>query len=742
MKDKLYKLMSWPEIEAIVYGDTNSPQDILGRHYATGYTLFQTFNPSAQSINVCFNGEKKKAKMELADEAGFFAVAVPLKESRDYVYEVTYKDSTKKLLNDPYLYNPKMDKSEVLSWNKGTSLHAYKYMGSQFVTIDGIAGVRFRVWAPNATRVSVVGEFNNWDGKTHPMIFDAETGVFSLFIPNLTDSVKYRYEILTKGGETVIKNDPYAVQYSAMENCSVVTKTEEFSWTDEHYMSERTNDDSILNVFEVDNSLWDANGILSDKSLNQFCKYIKELSYTHVLVSVIDNNIYCMDNRIDTMSVKKLINGLHNEGIGVLIKWNPCYFSPDEYGMKVFDGTYLYGHLDERKRYNAMFGYNYNYGREQVDDYLNSNLIYWFEEFHVDGIHVEDLSTMLRLDYGRNDDFVTNIYGGTENLEAINYIKKANTIIHERFEGCISMTKETSMYPKVTYSVSEDGLGFDYIWDNGFGDDYREFIKTGAKDINKLTDSMAYAYSENYILTISKEDVIAANNYDSEKVEAGSGYFDSLDCDDTAKMALKRATLGFFMAHPGKKLMYIGQDEKILSSKLNELYITLPAFSELDRYVEGFEWVNAFNNGTGVISFIRKSEIFKDNILVVCNFSSMNYDEFKLGVPYEGKYKCFLNTSEKSYGGDYKLSAKAIASIDEEYDGKECVINVELPAMSVSYYSYEPYSEEEFLKIAAKKAAAIKKELELEASKRAKELEAEAKRKAKEYNSLTRKIKK
>lgn len=747
MKDKLYKIMSWPEIEAIVYGDTNCPNTILGRHYSTGYTLYQMYMPSALSVNIIFSGEKKKLKMELADDEGFFAVAVLGKDIRDYMYEVTFNDGSKKNIIDPYIFNPVLSDSEMLSFSKGTSHHAYKYMGSDVVTINGINGTRFRVWAPNATRVSVVGDFNDWNGKIHPMILDDKSGVFSLFIPGIEAGVGYRYEILQKGGEICQKQDPYAVSCDDSRNCSVVDSYEDYKWNDSLYLDSRVElnkEDAVVNIFEVDSTLWDAsNKKLNKTAVSSLCKYVKEVGYTHLLLNVSTANFYCLNNKIDKNQLKNLVDSLHALNIGVLIKWNPCYFNPDETGLKIFDGTYLYGHLDERKRYNAMFGYNFNYGREQVDDYLVSNLIYWIEEFHIDGIHIDEISTILRLDYGKTEgDFASNIYGGNENLEAVTFVKKVNSLLHTKYKGIITTTKETSMYPKVTYDINDDGLGFDFIWDNGFGEDYLDFLRNNSKDINKLTDSMAYAYSENYILTLSKEDVIAANNFDSERVNEGAGYFDSFDVDDNMKLSMKKATLGFFMAHPGKKLIYLGQDEKNLSTKLNECYSQLPSFSELDRYKEGFEWVTAFNNGTGVIPFIRKSELFKDNILVVCNFSYENYNEFKLGVPYEGKYKCFLCTEDKAYGGTYKMPSRAFASIDEEYDGKECTISVSIPPMSVSYYSYEPYTEEEFLKIAHKKALIIKKELELEAIRREKDLVAEAKRKAKEYNNLEKKHKK
>ncbi|MBR6147309.1 MAG: alpha amylase C-terminal domain-containing protein [Lachnospiraceae bacterium] len=741
MKDKLYKMMSWPQIEAVVYGEEGNPQTILGRHNVSTYTLYQTFMPTAESVTLCISDDKKKYPMELADEAGFFAIAIVGKERRDYVYKVVYKDGSSAEIHDPYIYDVKLSKEDAIAWNKGTSYDAYRYMGSHELDIDGVKGIVFRVWAPNAIRASVVGDFNNWDGHAHPMMFDEATGIYSLFIPELSVGVEYMYEICTKGGAVSTKFDPYS---TVIDNShSVVEFEAPFRWTDKTYLTERKkkSDSDITNIFEIDNDLWnDGCESLDDKKISDLAQYVHDVGYTHVLINAASDYFFCMNPQLGSREVlKKLINEMHSKKIGVLFRWNPTCFAPDEEGLKIFDGTYLYGHLDDRKRYNLMFGYNFNYGREQVNVYLMSAAAYLFEEFHADGLHIEEISTILYLDYGKNDgEWIPNMYGGNENLEAIDFLKNVNTVFHRKYPGIITTTKETCMFPKVTYSVKEDGLGFDYIWDNGFSEDYLAFLRDGDTDIRKITDNMAYAYSENYILTISKEDVLAANDYDFERVAEGAGFYDYIAYEDSEKLKVKRATLAFMMARPGKKLVYLGQDEKSICSELNTLYRKLPALHVLDRNPEGFEWVYAFSSGNGVVAFLRKGEIFKDNILVVCNFSRESYEEYKLGISYEGKYKRIFCSEESRFGGDYKMANKNVETVDEEYDGKESSLTVGLPALSVSFFSYTPFMEEEFLKIAARKAEAIRKELEAEAERRAKELEVEALRKAKEYNSLSK----
>lgn len=737
MKDKLYKMMSWPQIEAIVYGEEGNPQTILGRHYVSTYTLYQTFIPDAKSVTLVISDDKKSYAMEMADEAGFFAIAIVGKDKRDYVYKVEYKDGKTATIHDPYVFDVQLDKEITNAWNKGACIDADKFMGSHPCTIDGVDGVMFRVWAPNAIRVSVVGDFNNWDGHSYPMIFDEETGIFGLFVPELKAKTEYMYEICAKGDMVYTKRDPYAKE--SANSHSVVSADREYKWQDKAYIESRAKKPvDVVSMFEVDNDLWsDENSDFGIKQIEELVKYISETGYTHVLVNVSTDNFFEISSEIGVANTKKFVDELHKVNVAVLFRWNLTCFAPDEEGIKVFDGTYLYGHLDERKRYNLVFGYNFNYCREQVKNYLISSANYYFEEFHADGLHIEDISTILYLDYGKNEgEWVPNMYGGNENLDAISFIKDLNSLFHKKYAGIITTTKETCMFPKVTYPVKDDGLGFDYIWDNGFSDDFISFIRSEETDVRKLTDNMAYAYSEDYILTMSKEDVIAANDFDYDRVSGGASYFDYATCDDSDKLKLKRAALAFINARPGKKLVYLGQDEKVLSTELISLYKKLPAFNVLDRNPEGFEWVYAFASGNGVIAFMRKGEVFKDNILVICNFSKESFEEYKIGIPFEGKYKRIFCSEESRFGGNYKMSTKAVDTVDEEYDGKESTLTVGLPALSVSYFTYSPYSEEEFLKIAERKADRIRKEMEKEAERIAKELEKEARKKAKEYNSL------
>lgn len=743
MKDKLYKMMNWPEIEAIVYGDEGAPQTILGRHIVSNYTLYQTFLPDAKEVTLIIEGDKKKYPMEMVDEEGFFAVAILGKDiSKKYSYKVLNKDDKELVVEDPYIFDTQIKKDDVTKWNKGIAYNAYEYMGSHEMEIDGVKGTMFRVWAPNAIRASVVGEFNNWNGKSHPMIFDDRTGIFGLFIPGLKKGDKYKYEISAKGDLMLLKADPYAYECEAVEDgASIISSFDKFLWNDDEFILRKRKFDrkkGVLSIFETDNDFFTCLEKKLDKEkIDELCKYVSDMGYTHVMINVHHtDNYFCLYEKVDESSLKLLINELHNKNIGVIFRWNPTSFSMNEAGLKCFDGTYLYGHMDERRRYNALFGMNFNYAREQVANLLLSNVTYFFEEFHIDGIHMDEISTILYMDYGKEDgEWLPNIYGGRENLDAIEFIKHVNSIVHKNYPNILTTTKETCLFADCTTDLKHDGLGFDYIWDNGFSEDYMSFVRNQDSSLHLLTDNMSYAYSENYINTISKEDVLAANDYEYDRVLEGASFFDYIAFEDKDKISVKRATLSYIYARPGKKLFFMGQDDINLTPELNKLYKEYPALHSLDRDPYGFEWVSAMDKGDKVIAFLRKDEYLNHSILCLCNFSLNEYKEYTFGMPYEGKYKPIFNSNEVRFGGKVKLASKAYETDDVEYDGYECSMTVKLPAMSVTYLAYTPYTEDELLKRAQKKADKIKKELEAEALRKKKELEAEGIRKAKELEA-------
>lgn len=733
MKDKLYKLMDWPAIEAIVYGEEASPQNILGRHIVGANALFQTFQPNAKEVILVIEDEKNSEKskeyiMELADEEGFYAAAVLGKAKGKYHYVVTDIKGRKHIVGDPYAYDVS-EKDECFDrFVKGEAVDAYEYMGAHLTEIDGTMGALFRVWAPNALRVSVVGAFNDWNGKCCPMIKNEESGIFSLFIPGLTEGEEYKYEINAKGGQVYIKQDPYA--QVTKKGCVTVPAMKNFKWNDDLYLAAMAGNDRIsgsLCIYQTDISEFlDSKGKYVHKKTASVIDMIKKCGYNYIQLMMSGDEMYLLPSGVSADDIKKMVQSFHAENIGVIYEWNPSYFAVTDEGMGCFDGTYLYGHLDERKRYNTAFsGYYFNYARPEVKSYLMSNANYWLKEFHFDGIHVEGLSSMLYLDYGKYDgEWTANIYGGHENLEAIDFIKKFNYMLHKDYPYAISLTREEGAYPCVTSKLSDNGLGFDYLWNNGHSEDYLAFMRENVPfmNVNKITDNMSYAYCENYVLTISKDDVVAANEYNYLRVEEGASFYDYIPVADENKDDVKRATLAYYMARPGKKLFYKGQVDCEELADLNNLYRKHEALSEYDCNPDGFEWVNAINTGDGVISFIRKAKYIDHSILVVCNFSENEYKEYKVGVPYEGKYKMIFTSDDKKYGGKSSISNRFKPTEVEFYDGRPNSVTLKLAPRSVTYYSYTPYTEAEFLKMAEEKVAKFKENAEKEARKKAKEL--------------------
>ena len=739
MKDKLYKMMNWPEIEAVVYGEEGKPQTILGRHNVSSYTLFQTFQPSAKSVVLVTEDEKngdrsKEYTMELADEEGFYAIAILGRIKSPYYYLVTDFKGGRHKLYDPYdinIYKGVIDikKSDADGFLDGGMYSAHRLLGASIVTAGGHKGILFRVWAPGAVRVSVIGDFNNYNGKNHPMMMDEDTGIFSLFIPGLEAGCSYMYELHVRGGRILRKNDPYATAYK--DGKAVVTPGRAYKWNDDTYERSGRKPDrkkTPVAIYETDLSEFcGKTGKLTEAAARSFAGDMADKGYSYIQCRITGDTLYTIYGNSQPNDIKRLVSALHAVGIGLIADINISSFSTDEEGLREYDGTYLYGHMDERKRFNpANGGLYYNYARPEVRAYLLSAVRYWIEEYHIDGLHLSDLSSMLYLDYGRYDgEWTANIYGGRENLDAIEFIKALNSMIHKYFPNVITTTKETSAFPKVTGSVEDGGLGFDYVWNNGLTEDYISFIKRTPdnRGLNLLTDNMSYAYAENYILTISREDVLDATDYVHTEETKNPTIFDYIPVEDERKGRVARATLAYFWAHPGKKLICAAQGSETEIAALNKLYKEQSALYSLDTNPYGFEWINAIDNGDGVVSFIRKDEYLDHSILVVCNFSDNEYSSYKFGMPYEGKYKMIFTSEDRRFGGRSMISAKPKETKEEYYDGRPNSLTLKLLPMSVSYYSYTPYTEEELLELARVKIDRFKEKLEKEAKEKAKELD-------------------
>ena len=764
MDNKLYKLMNWPAIEEIVYSECDHPHDLLGPHKVGSHVLIQAFYPGAVEMTLQLVKSGREYPMDMADEEGFFAVLIPEREMGEYRYVVVNRDRNMVQVQDPYRHQPLITKKDTEKFDAGIHYTIYEKLGAHPCTIDGEEGTYFAVWAPNALRVSVVGDFNSWDGRAHQMRRLWDSGIFELFIPQVIEGSIYKYEIKARGGLTYLKSDPYgnAAQLRP-DNASVVADISQFKWEDEEFIQERKTfqgDNAPISVYEMY-----MGSFLEPKEGEPYANYrdiapkvaayVKEMGYTHVeLMPIMEHpfdgswgyqviGYYAPTSRYGSPEdFMYFVNEMHKAGIGVIMDWVPAHFPRDTHGLSGFDGTCLYEHLDPRQGFHPHWGtLIYNYGRPQVSNYLIANALFWVEKFHADGIRMDAVASMLYLDYGKNDgEWVANIYGGKENLEAMEMIKHLNSVMKKRNPGVLSIAEESTAFPLITADLDKGGLGFDLKWNMGFMNDYLGYIRMDpyfrSHHHGELTFSMIYAYSEKFQLVFSHDEV----------VHGKATMVGKMPGSKEEKLANLRLTYAYMMTHPGKKLLFMGQElaefdewnenRRVqwnllqvpehkgvaeLYKDLNHLYRRETALYELDGEPEGFAWLNAISANDCYLSFLRKGSDTSDMLLVVANFAGVA-QEIRTGVPFDGKYKEILNTDEKIYGGTGVVNKRALAAEDIEWDEQAVSISVKLAPLSLSILRFEPYSEAELNRVieerVRKKLALIKENTPKKSSKK------------------------
>ncbi len=763
MNKKLYKLMNWPQIEEIVYSESDDPHAILGAHVAGSSILVQTFQPGAKSIRLQLPEGDKSYQMDLVDEEGFFAVLIPGKKIPEYEYVIEYEDGTLKKVRDAYNHAPQITREDTEKFNAGIHYMIYEKLGAHPVKIDGVEGVLFAVWAPNALRASVVGDFNRWDGRAHQMRRLWDSGIFELFIPGVEQGACYKFEIKAKGGLTFLKADPYAFEQQLRpESASIVREINGFKWDDDKWMKNRAgiqSEDKPINVYEIYLASFakpdDGREYYNYRELvPKIIEYVKKMGYTHIeLMPVMEHPLdaswgyqvigyYAPTSRYgNAEDFMFFMNEMHKAGIGVILDWVPAHFPRDTYGLSNFDGTCLYEHQDPRQGSHPHWGtLIYNYGRPEVRNYLIANALYWVEQYHADGIRIDAVASMLYLDYGKNDgEWVANMYGGNENLEAVEFLKHLNSIMKKRSQGVLMIAEESTAWPKITGSLDEDGLGFDLKWNMGFMNDYLDYIKTDpyfrSGRHNELTFSMIYAYSEKFMLVFSHDEV----------VHGKATLIGKMPGERSEQFANMRLTYAYYMTHPGKKLFFMGQDigeykefnesrevewdllqyeehAKLnrLVADMNKLYASRPALHEKDTSWEGFEWINCITPDACMLSYLRKADKPEDSLVIVANFANVR-QEFRVGVPYEGKYKEILNTDARIYGGSGAVNKEICNTQETEWDGKPYAIDLVSAPLSVSIFSYTPYTREEKAQIEQEREEERRRAREAEERRIAKE---------------------
>ena len=618
-------------------------------------------------------------------------------------------------------------------FGKGRHYDIYKKLGSHPSVENGEEGFFFGVWAPNAQSVSVVGDFNGWDPQANPMQGPNDVGIWTLFIPHLKEGDIYKYYIIKPDGMYVYKADPYA-NYAEVRpgTASKLFDINRFKWTDKAWMEKRKAKDmnrQPMAIYEVHLGSWmrhprpDDEGFYSYREFaDRLIEYLKEMKYTHIeLMGIAEHpfdgswgyqvsGYYAPTSRYGNPDdFRYLVNLLHKNGIGIILDWVPAHFPRDEFALAMFDGTPLYEYADPKKGEHPDWGTKiFDYGRNEVKNFLIGNANYWMEEFHIDGLRVDAVASMLYLDYGKNDgQWVANKYGGNNNLEAIEFFKHLNSEILGRFPGAMMIAEESTAWPKVTGRPEDDGLGFSFKWNMGWMHDFCDYMKLDPyfrKDNHyKMTFAMSYNSAENYILVLSHDEV----------VHLKCSMLNKMPGDEWQKFANLRAGYGFMFTHAGKKLLFMGQEfaqerewseareldwflladplhakMKDYVAELLEIYRKYSALWELDNSYEGFKWINADDTQKSLYSYVRMNSTGKENLAIVINFTPVERSDYRLGVPKKGKYSLVLNSDEERFGGTGVQIPKSVTAQATPWDNQKYSIGFTLPAFGVVIYKF------------------------------------------------------
>lgn len=608
-------------------------------------------------------------------------------------------------------------------FGQGTHYEIYDKLGSHPMTIGNKKGIYFAVWAPHATAVSVVGDFNKWDSEATPMTVLDTSGIYEAFVPDLGTGEIYKYAITTQTGKLILKSDPYAQHFEFRPGtASITVDTSGFKWTDDNWMKKRqeTNPrEAAISIYEVHLGSWkkkareEKNGYYTYKEAAQeLAEYVKAMGYTHVeLMGIAEHpfdgswgyqvtGYYAPTSRYGTPNeFKYFVNYLHKKGIGVILDWVPAHFPRDAHGLADFDGQALYEYADPRKGEHPDWGTKvFDYEKHEVSNFLIANALYWIERYHVDGLRVDAVASMLYLDYGReNGQWIANKYGGNQNLEAIEFFRHLNSIVAQRGRGAMVIAEESTAWPLVTHDPKTGGLGFTFKWNMGWMHDFLEYMKQDPYfrkyNHNKMTFGLTYFNSENYILVLSHDEVV---HLKCSMINKMPGYYDD-------KFANLKAGYTFMMGHPGKKLLFMGQDfgqlhewdEKVsldwylteednhkdLQNYVKDLlhiYQKYPALYESDDDWDGFQWINANDGDRSIFSFIRYSSTRRQNLIFICNFTPVERPDYCVGVPKRGNYTLLLDNKQGMYRSPNK--PKVLKAVKGECDGQPFKVSLPLSA--------------------------------------------------------------
>lgn len=725
------------EVDALESATIGNPFNILGPHKKGKALQLCTYQPNAQRVEAISakSGEVLATLEPSGDSSNLFVGT--LDRAVDYRLRISWGEDVQET-EDPYSFGPLLGDVDLHLIGEGKHYQVNRALGAHVMTINNITGVRFAVWAPNAKRVSVVGAFNGWDGRRHPMRPRGLSGVWELFVPRLEAGALYKYEILGPHGVLPLKADPVAWQAEAAPgDASIVPHPAEFEWDDHQWMAtrhERHSHQSPISIYEVHVQSWRRRESENNRSLNwdelgdELIPYVQELGFTHIELLPITAHPFGgswgyqpvglfapLPECGDPKAFARFVDRCHQASVGVITDWVPAHFPTDPHGLMQFDGTPLYEHQDPREGFhqdwNTMI---YNLGRNEVRGFLLANALHWLETYHIDGLRVDAVASMLYRDYSRQaGEWIPNCYGGRENLESISFLRHLNCIVAERVPGAMVIAEESTAWPGVTQPIEEGGLGFSFKWNMGWMNDTLQYIE---KDPifrpyhhHNITFGLQYAFSERFVLPLSHDEV----------VHGKASMIGKMPGDQWQKFANLRSYYGFMWAHPGKKLLFMGDETaqytewnhnaqvdwaalenplhsgvQRLVGDLNRLYREQPALHCADSESTGFSWIVGDDTQNSVFAFYRSGvEDATPPVLVVSNFTPVPRQGYKIGVPRVGRWREAVNTDAGCYGGSNMGNGGGIYANVEPCHGQAFSVEVTIPPLSTVYFVYEELSE-------------------------------------------------
>ncbi|MEI6708927.1 MAG: 1,4-alpha-glucan branching protein GlgB [Methylococcales bacterium] len=718
VKKQLKNILSADFIK-ITEAKHHDPFSVLGRHRTKNQDKITVYSPYAEIVSFTHNG----VLLNRVPDSDFFEYTLTAREIIPEHYQLSWldKDGNAHESHDPYSFGTQLPEFDQHLFGEGKHWHIYQKLGGHLHTVDGIDGVFFALWAPNAGRVSVVGDFNRWDGRCHPMRSLGGGGLWELFIPDLQEGCFYKFEILNRdSNQILVKTDPYGQQFEFRPNTSsVVTKEDSYTWQDQAWIKERVKHDWLhepMSIYEVHLGSWKRDNLgnfLNYRELAvQLVDYVKQMGFTHIeLLPITEHPLdaswgyqttgyFAPTSRHGTPDdFRFFIDTCHQNDIGIILDWVPAHFPKDSFALARFDGSALYEHEDPRKGEHRDWGtLIYNYGRNEVRNFLLASAIFWLEEFHLDGLRVDAVASMLYLDYSREDgDWVANMYGGNENLEAIHFLRELNEVVHAQHPGTVVMAEESTSWPQVTRPTWTGGLGFSMKWNMGWMHDILAYMSENPihrpYHHNQLTFGMLYAFTENFTLPFSHDEV----------VHGKGSLVSKMPGDEWQRFANLRLLYTLLYTYPGKKLLFMGcefgqgtewdfhtsldwyvldyshhRGVQTLVKDLNQLYKTESALYQHDFDHQGFEWIDCCDVQQSIISYRRKHG--DEELLVILNFTPVVRENYRIGVPKAGHYKEIFNSDSSYYDGS-NIGSGIIVSEPKEWMGQLNSINLTLPPL-------------------------------------------------------------